>query len=159
MSEEKTETKVKTPEKEAVERLAIIRIRGQTGIKKQIKDTMEILRLHRKNCCVVIDANPNTLGMVKKVKDYVTWGEIDNETFKLLVEKRGKEYKGRTQDSKGKIQYNKFIEVDNKKLKPFFRLHPPKGGFERKGTKIPFKLGGALGARDQKINDLIKRML
>ena len=24
------------------------------------------------------------------------------------------------------------------KLKPFFRLHPPKGGFERKGIKKPF---------------------
>ena len=34
-----------------------------------------------------------------------------------------------------------------------------KGGFERKGTKMPFHLGGALGNRKEKINDLIRRML
>ena len=36
--------------------------------------------------------------MVKKAKDYITWGEIDAETFKLLVEKRGNAKKGEKQD-------------------------------------------------------------
>ncbi len=147
------------PEKKPSQKLAIIRIRGQTKLPKPIIDTFKMLRLYKKNYCVVVDASPSILGMVKKVKDYITWGEIDQETFKLLVEKRGKEYKSRTTDTKAKIKHKKFIEVNGKKLKPYFRLPPPKGGFERKGIKIPFKVGGALGNRDKKINDLIKRML
>jgi len=44
-------------------------------------------------------------------------------------------------------------------LKNFFRLNPPKGGFERKGIKIQYSLGGALGYRKEKINDLVVKML
>ena len=44
-------------------------------------------------------------------------------------------------------------------LKQFFKLNPPRSGFERKGIKVPFSLGGALGYRKNNINDLIKRMV
>ncbi|MBU1204982.1 MAG: uL30 family ribosomal protein [Nanoarchaeota archaeon] len=149
MSEEKTELNKK--------RLAVIRIRGQTGIKKDIKDTLKMLCLYRSNYCVVVD--DSLLGMIKKAKDYVTWGEIDDETYNLLVEKRGEEFKGRETDSKKKINYKKFIIVNNKKYKKYFRLSPPRGGFERKGIKTPFTKSGALGYRKEKINDLIKKMI
>jgi len=121
------------------QKLAVIRIRGSIGLKKDIKDTLSMLNLHRNNYCVVVPNNDNYLGMVKKVKDYVTYGELDDETYKLLVEKRG--------------------EKKGDKLKKFFRLSPPKKGFERKGVKIPFKKKGAIGYRAGKINDLIKRMV
>jgi large subunit ribosomal protein L30 len=49
--------------------------------------------------------------------------------------------------------------LEKRKKGKYYALNPPKGGFERKGTKIPFKLGGAYGYRADKINDLIKRML
>jgi len=138
-------------------RLAVIRIRGITGIKKDIKDTLKMLCLYHNNYCVVV--NDSLLGMIKKAKDYVTWGEIDDETYKLLVEKRGEEFKGRETDTKKKINYKKFIIVNNKKYKKYFRLSPPRGGFERKGIKVPFTIGGALGYRKEKINDLIKKMV
>lgn len=38
-------------------------------------------------------------------------------------------------------------------------LMPPRGGFERKGVKMPYNKGGALGYRGTAINELIKRML
>lgn len=44
-------------------------------------------------------------------------------------------------------------------LKSPFRLSPPSKGFERKGIKIPYTLGGALGDRGTAINDLLKRMI
>ncbi len=141
------------------EKIAVILIRGLVGIKRQTKDTLKMLRLLRKNHCVVLDKNPSIIGMVVKCKDYVTYGEIDNETYKLLIEKRGEEYKGRVKDSKGKINYKKYLEYNGKKLKPYFRLSPPKGGFERKGIKKSYQIGGVLGYRGKKINDLIKRML
>ena len=139
--------------------LAVIRIRGLTGVKKTIEDIMVLLRLYKKNVCVVVPNNEKYTGMIKKVDGYITWGEISNETFNLLVEKRGEEYKGREEDKKGKIKYGKFIKIGDKKIKRFFRLNMPKKGFGRKGIKVAFSKGGALGYRGEKINDLIKRML
>jgi len=140
-------------------RIAVVRIRGPIGIKTEINAAFNMLRLYRKNYCVVVDNSPDYSGMVRKTKDYVTWGEIDDNTYKTLVEKRGEVYKERENDKKGKIKYKKFIEIDGKKIKPFFRLHPPRKGFGRKGIKTPFSKGGALGNRGEKINDLLKRMI
>ena len=140
-------------------KIAIVRVRGAVNLRKEVRDTLNLLRLYRKNFCVVVDDIPSVKGMITKVKDYVTYGEIDEATYKLLIEKRGEEYKGREQDSKGKIKYKKFILANGKKIKPFFRLNPPKKGFGRKGIKVSFKAHGALGYRGNKINDLLKRMI
>ena len=139
--------------------IAVVRIRGSINVTQKIKTAFDLLRLYNKNYCVVLKGAPTVMGMINKIKDYVTWGEINSETYKLLVEKRGKEYKGREKDSKGKITYSNFIVVDGKKYKPFFRLNPPRKGYGRKGIKIAFKVGGALGYRGEKINDLLKRMI
>lgn len=153
-----TETKPKN-EKGKSEKIAIILIRGLIRIRGDIRDTLGMLRLFRKHTCIVVNKTPAMIGMAVKCKDYVTYGEIDDDTFKSMVEKRGKVYKGRLEDSKGKIKYNKFFEYNGKKLQPYFRLSPPKGGFERKGIKTSFQRGGVLGYRGKEINDLIKKML
>jgi large subunit ribosomal protein L30 len=140
-------------------KIAVIRVRGDIGVNKKIKDTLKMLRLYRKNYCVVLPYNPSYLGMVKKIKDYVTYGIINKEVYDLLIKERGEEYKGRETDDKGKINYKKFININGKKIKPFFRLNPPQKGFGRKGIKKPFSIGGALGDRKEKINDLIMRMV
>lgn len=146
--------------KEQNTKIAVILVRGRIDLDQGMLSTLDMLKLQRKNYCVIIKDTPVMRGMIQKVKDYVTFGTIDEETYKLLVDKKGEEYKGRTQDTKGKIDYSsRYIEVNGKKLKPYFRLNPPKKGFGRKGIKKPFKLGGALGDRKEKINDLIQRML
>ena len=121
-------------------KIAVIRIRGKHDIKKGIEDTLSMLNLRKKFACVIIPYTPGYIGMLKKVKDVVTFGEINEEAYDKLIEKRGKK------DREGK-------------LKKIFHLHPPKGGFERKGIKTPFKIGGALGDRKEKINELILKML
>lgn len=141
------------------QRLAAIRVRGLTGVRDKLDDTLKMLRLYKKNYCCVVPNNPIYAGMLKKAKDYITWGELDNETFEMLVNKRGEEFNGRQKDSKEKIKYNDFIVINNKKIKKYFRLSPPRKGFERKGIKHSFQQGGALGYRGNKINDLIKRMV
>lgn len=140
-------------------KIAVVRVRGQVNLRRDVKETLDMLRLYRKNFCIVVENSPSFMGMVNKVKDHVTYGEIDESTYKELIEKRSEEYKSREKDKKGKIEYNKFILVDNKKIKPFFRLNPPRKGFGRKGIKISFKAKGALGYRGDKINDLLKRMI
>jgi len=115
--------------------------------------------MERVNSCTVVESSPVIYGMLRKVKDYVTYGEIDDATYKALIDKRGEPFKGRLTDTKGEITYNKFITVEGKRLKPFFRLSPPRGGYERKGIKWSFKQGGALGYRGKEINKLIMRMI
>ena len=71
-------------------KLAVIQVRGFIGVSKKHKDGMTILGLRRKNSCVLIDNNANNLGALVRLKDYVTWGEANIETFKMLLEKRGR---------------------------------------------------------------------
>jgi large subunit ribosomal protein L30 len=139
-------------------KLAVILVRGMVSLTHSVKDTLRILKLGRKNTCVVVDDTPIIRGMIKKIKDFVTWGEISDARFAELVEKRGEEFKGRLQDSKKKYSYSA-LEISGKKYKTYFRLNPPRKGFGRKGVKVAFKVGGALGYRGEKMDDLIERML
>ncbi len=129
-------------------KLAVIRMRGLARQDLSVKESLKFLNLHRRNWCTVIEGTPSNKGMVLKVKDQVTWGEIDDETLALLAEKRGEE-----------AEDERSIEVAGKKVKKVFRLSPPKGGFERKGTKKGFGEHGALGYRGAKINELIRKMI
>ena len=82
---------------------AVIRIRGLTGVSRDIDRTLKQLRLYKKNYCVVVPKTAVYMGMIKKVKDYVTWGNIEESTYNTLIEKRAKEYTERETDKKGKI--------------------------------------------------------
>lgn len=121
--------------------LAVIRIKGMIGIKKEIAETLHRLRLRKKYVCVVLEnPKPEQLGMVKSVRNFVAFGEINDETYKQLKEKRGL----KDPEHSGQI-------------KPYFRLHPPRGGIDSKkhfGVKK-----GVLGDNKDKINELIMRML
>ena len=133
----------------AAGKLAAVLVRGMVKVTKPVKDTMVMLNLERKNHCVVVDNNPANKGMLFKVKDYITWGEVTDATIEELIEKRGQPL------PEGK----KGLELNGKKYKRFFALAPPRKGFGRKGIKTSFKVSGALGNRGEKINELIKRML
>jgi len=131
---EKADSNLQTTVK-ASGKIALILIRGTLGLKKEIKDTLKMLNLHGKYNLVILENNPVNNGMVKKVKDFTTFGEVSPEVEKLLEEKR----------PKGDKKY--------------YRLHPPRGGLERKGSKKTYAQKGALGPRGAAINDLIKRMI
>ncbi len=139
-------------------KLVVVLVRGLIDLSQGIKDTLRMLRLTRKNHCVVVDDTPSVHGMVVKVKDCVTFGPLSNETFAKLVEKRGVEYLGRKTDRQKAYSYD-MISFNGKDYLPYFRLSPPRKGFGRKGIKIAFGVGGGLGNRGEKINDLIERML
>jgi large subunit ribosomal protein L30 len=114
--------------------IAVVRIRGSIDVNTQILDTLKMLHLWKKNSCIVFVPSASAMGMLIKAKDYITWGEINQETLSLLTEKRKAKEKS-------------------------FHLNPPRKGFGRKGIKVPFNKGGALGYRGEKMNDLIQRML
>ena len=137
--------------------LAAISVRGMIKVAQPIRDTMKMLKLPHQNYCVVMEDSVATRGMLNKVKDFVTWGELDQKVLGELIEKRGEPY-GQAADRKNLYHY-RYLEKNGKKYKKYFRLNPPRKGFGRKGVKQPFVRGGALGYRGDKINDLLKRML
>ena len=151
---------------------AVVRVRGQPDVNKDIRYTMGLLGLNRVNHCVVLPENPSINGMLQVVKDYCTWGEIDEETLSAMIKTRGKivgdkdidgEYLkektgfGSVEELAKAMIENDYRMRDMEDAKPVFRLHPPIKGYE--GNKRSFKNGGALGYRGKEINDLINRML
>jgi len=111
-----------------------ILLRGLIGVNTDIKDTLRMLNLQKKFSASIVEDTLVTKGMLHKCKDYITYGEISAETEKELNEKRPT-------------------------TKKFYSLHPPRGGFEKNGTKKSFIEKGSLGYRGEKINELVKKML
>ena len=77
-------------------RLAIIRIRGTDDVNSGIASAMVMLKLLKKHVCSIYEDSKNIRGMAEKCKDYVAYGEIDDDTYKLLVEKRAVKKDGKT---------------------------------------------------------------
>ena len=71
-------------------RLAVIRIRGTVDVPYDVEHTFTLLKLIRRFWAVVIDDRPSYMGMLHKVKDWATWGEIDAETLAELLRARGR---------------------------------------------------------------------
>jgi len=116
--------------------ICAIRIRGQVGLKREVKETLFRMRLRRKYACVALDKpNEAQMGMLKSLRNFIAFGEISKETYKKLVDARGKK------DKDGN-------------LKPFFRLHPARKGMK---TKLHYPLG-VLG-ENKGMDELIGRML
>lgn len=137
--------------------ICIIRIKGRVGLDRKINQTLERLRLGRKYTCVVLNPNKEQTGMIKKLRNFIAFGNISNDLLVKLIEKRGQKI-----DKKKKIDAKTVIEGLNKgkkyedlNLKPFFRLHPPRHGIQ---SKLHFPKG-VLGDHGEKINELVLRML
>jgi large subunit ribosomal protein L30 len=167
-------------------RYAVIRLRGTPGTPRDIETALYLLRLRRKFTMVVVRGTPSITKMIERVNDWVTWGEIDADTLAEVLRGRGRIVGDRplTPDYLRKWGWQSFDEValayvsgdidylacgrkvrvrEGERapciphLKPFFRLHPPRGGLN--SIKRHFSVGGDLGYRGPFINELIRRML
>lgn len=152
----------------------VIRVRGAPHMNYKIDDTLKMLRLHKVNHAQIYLSNKTVDGMLKKAKDYIAYGEINQTVLLQLLKKRGllKGNKPLTNEHvklmceniddiegltkaliDGKIKYK-----DIKNIKPIFRLHPPRGGY--RGTiKKAYKSGGTLGYVGKYINVMAGKML
>ncbi|MHA1146996.1 MAG: 50S ribosomal protein L30 [Promethearchaeota archaeon] len=153
----------------------VVRIRGAPGMRRKIEDTLKMLRLNSVNHCVLVWGEKSYMGMLNKCKDYIAYGEIDEPTLITLLNKRGKvegnksltddhiknltKYKGISDFAKallsGAIQYR---AKDVYKLKPVFRLHPPRKG-HRGSIKRSYAAGGTLGYVGDYINSILLKMI
>ena len=137
---------------------AVIRIRGSVNVSKDVEDTLKMLNLNSPNRCVVVPETKEYLGMLRKVKDRITWGNIDKKTLSKLLEKRGRISKEKLKEMKMKNldDLSDALMKNKLKLKLIFRLNPPIRGF--KSTRLPYPKGD-LGDRGEKINELLERMI
>ena len=152
--------------------IAAIRIRGTAGVSPDSRTTLRLLRLFKSTPLVLLKDDLSMRNMAVKVKDMITYGDIDDKTLVALLEKRGR-VNGNKRLTSEVVKENKIpsfeqlakeISHGKKKLQdyniePVFRLNPPKKGHERKGIKKPYSIGGALGNRGKDINELIMRMV
>ena len=152
--------------------IAVVRVRGLISAQREARETLDLLRLARTNNAVLVNNNPAFMGMLKRARNYVTWGEASKETVTLLLQKRGRLAGGKklTDEFAQKIGYKSLNELaeavatckmEYRKLlgiQPVFKLRPPTKGFRGK-TKKSYGAGGESGYRGERINELIKRMV
>ena len=150
---------------------AIVQVRGVVNTRHDIRDTLHMLRLHHINHCVLVPDTPEYLGMIRKVKDYVAYGEVDAGTVETLLRTRGRttgdlrftdEYVRTNSGFGGISEFARALVggsvriMDMPGLKPVLRLHPPRKGYRT--VKRTFPQGGALGYYGNEINSLLTRM-
>ncbi len=158
---------------EEIPLIAVVRIRGRVNVKPEIRRTLEMLYLRRKFWATLVPLTDSYRGMLHKVKDYSTYGEIDEPTLLTLLRERGELKMGGSLSDEWLSSNTDFSSIEelakallSKRvylhklgwIKPYFGLHPPKGGFKRT-TKRAWNDGGELGYRGKEINTLIRRMI
>ena len=150
---------------------AVVKVRGTVSAQREARETLDLLRLARTNHAVLLDNRPSFMGMLYRVQNYVTWGEVSKETVALMLQKRGRLTGGKklTDEAVENLGYQSIdtlaeaianCKAEYQKLpnvQPLFKLHPPKKGYKGK-IKKSYTTGGEAGYRGEAINDLIKRM-
>lgn len=150
----------------------VVRIRGSAGAPREIKDTLKMLRLTSANRAVLLPDTPSIRGMLRRVINYITWGEPEPSLLAKLLEGRAEERAGVKVGeelrrigvaSRGELAERLCRgELSLRELhaiyKPYFRLHPPKLGF-RRSVKRPYADKGEYGYRGREINRLVARMI
>jgi len=136
--------------------LLVIRIGGMVDIDSNIQETLYSLRLRRKYSAVLLKPTPLNLKILRIVRNQISYGLIDPQTLKLLLEKRAVPLKAKKIDAEKLAEELEKKDMKSLDIKPFFRLHPPRGGIESKKHAGVGK--GVLG-ENKKINELVRRML
>lgn len=148
--------------------IAAIRVRGVPGVEGGTRSALERLGLDRMNSCVLLPDNDSTRGQLQKVKDYVTWGDLDREGAELLLDRADVSSRRTLADADleevtGYTSREELAQdlaegdasLNDADLRHVVRLHSPRKGY--KNTKQVYP-DGSLGDRGDDINDLIRRM-
>ncbi|KAK7085875.1 60S ribosomal protein L7 [Halocaridina rubra] len=157
----------------------VIRIRGVNQIHPKVRKVLKLFRLLQINNGVFVKLNKATLSMLRIAEPFIAWGYPRLRTIKELVYKRGF----------AKINHCRLPLTDNALIervlgkrdiicmedliheiftvgKNFqrvtnflwpFKLNNPTGGWRKKTTH--YVEGGDFGNREEKINDLLLRMI
>ena len=144
----------------------VIRIRGTINVPYWAADTLKFLHWEKRFSATVVPETSNFVGMLKKVKEWIAWTKIDEETLKALIAKRGQRQNYSIAGNDPKQNLDPLVsDIVNEKIgffeqdvvKPYFSLNSPKGGFKRI-TKKQYSDGGILG-NNKELIDVVRRMM
>jgi len=149
----------------------VVRIKGQADVPHWAVTTMELLKLEKKYRATILPSKENTLGMLNKVKHYVSWIELDADLAKELLDKKARKsgYRKITVDDINGLGFKNTDELATalsegkatlsklKPLKPWFALAPPRFGFKR-STKRLYGQKGVLG-ENKDLGNLVRNMM
>jgi len=157
----------------------VIRIRGINQVHPKVRKVLQLFRLLQINNGVFVKLNKATMNMLRICEPMIAWGYPNMKSIHDLVYKRGH---AKIDGRRIPITDNKIIEdklgkqdiicledivheIYNvgphfKQATNFlwpFKLNSPTGGWRQKTSH--FVEGGDFGNREQRINDLLRRMV
>ena len=165
-----TTTPSKNPKSDAGAYL-VVRISGQADVPYWAVYTMSILKLERKYRATILPAKENTLGMLNKIKHYVSWTKLEPDLAQEILEKKARKsgYHRLSQEDIVKLGFEDIPQMAEdlssgkavlsklKPLKPWFALAPPRHGF-KKSTKRLAGQKGILG-NNKDLGEIVRRMM
>ena len=157
----------------------VMRIRGINQVAPKVKKVLQLFRLRQINNGVFIKLNKATINMLRICEPYVAWGTPNLKSVKELVYKRGF---AKVNGNRTPLTSNEIVEENLGKyglicvedliheiltvgpnfkyasnfLWPF-KLNTPTGGWRKKVNH--FVEGGDFGNREDKINELLRKMV
>lgn len=149
----------------------VVRIKGQADVPYWAVRTMTLLKLDKKYRATILPAKENTLGMLDKIKHYVSWFDMDAPLAKELIDKKARKssYQRVTLEDLKAIGFESSEDLATalsegtatlsklKPLKPWFALAPPRYGFKR-STKKLYGQNGVLG-RNKELGTIVRNMI
>nr|QBH74300.1 60S ribosomal protein L7 [Eurycantha calcarata] len=157
----------------------VIRIRGVNQVAPKVRKVLQLFRLRQINNGVFIKLNKATINMLRICEPYVTWGIPNLKSVRELVYKRGF---AKIKGQRIPITSNELIEKKLRKMNIIcvedliheiftvgsnfkyasnflwpFKLNTPTGGWRKKTNH--YVEGGDFGNREDKINELLRRMV
>jgi len=110
-----------------MKKIVAIRVKGTVRLKPDAKRTLELLKLKTKNSFAIL--TEDKIPMLKKVENYITWGEASDEILEKLKNKES------LNNPRGGF----------KSLKNFY----PKGALGYRGEKINELIIKMLGEKNE----------
>merc|ERR1712168_1485388 len=147
----------------------VIRIRGVNQVAPKVKKALQLFGLRQINNGVFVKLNKATINMLRICEPHITWGTPTLKSVRELVYKRGfvKKDGCRTaitsndiiEESLGRFGIICVEDLIHEILSvgPNFKLNTPAGGWRKKVNH--FVEGGDFGCREDKINELLKKMI
>jgi large subunit ribosomal protein L30 len=149
----------------------VVRIKGQVDVPYWAETTLKLLKLEKKYRATIVPAKENTLGMLNKVKHYVSWIEADPALARELLDKKARKsgYRKITHEDVAQAGFDGMDDMASslaegkssltkiKPFKPWFALAPPRKGFKR-STKRLYGQKGVLG-HNRELDTLVRSMI
>lgn len=151
--------------------LLVVNMRGTINISSRVKQTLNEFHLTGRFRSALIPDNAVNQGMLRVVKDRVSWCKIGQEDIAKLLQSRAKKEGSRnlTSDDFRQLGYPDIMELakaieegkislqESSSIRPFFTLNSPKGGFKRSIRRL-YAQGGILGENPD-LPKLVRSML